>query len=1002
MSSPLATMAFLCLVALLAVTQVGAAIINVSSISALQSAINSSAPGDEIVIANGTYSGSTISIPSGKNGVIVRSATPGGVFLTGTCAITIGGNSNIFSGFRFNSSSTGNIVVVVTGSYNHVTQLDFNGVSTQKYIHLNTPGLHNVISYCNFKNKPTGATIVNLVHVSADASNPGYHNIQRCSFQDMPGAGGDAGNECIRLENGAQSTRIARTVIEYCYFSNTQGGDSETISFKCRENVVRYCTMTNNQNAQFVFRNGNDNVAYGNFFMGAAGFRVKEANNCYMYNNYFENSGVGGINGCVEYVAAPGFGQNIHFTHNTVVNSGVIHFEGQTANQWANNIFSYASGNIFSGTPSGITFLGNMYQGTLGVSIPSGMTSVNPQLARNSDGWLGLAAASPAIDAGDGTWPALMDIANVDDDPTLTLDTSGQSRPASKILKDVGCDEYGVNVTLNRPLALSDVGPSYLGGPSGNTVAAPTFSPVAGTYTSAQSVTISTTTSGASIRYTVDGSTPTSNTGTLYSSPVNIGVSTTLKAIAYKSGMTDSALTMGIYTITACNPPTITGNPSSTSACAGSTAGFSVTATGDGLTYQWQLSVGGGGFNNISGATSSSYTTPATVTGDNGNQYRCVVNGTCGTATSTAATTTVNARPTSVASGTATICSGGLTTIHATLTGTGPWNVTWSDGNVQNGIAASPATRSVSPVSTTTYTVTVLTDANCTAQAGDRTGSAVVTVNNAPSITTQPQSQTVIEGANVSVSVTATGTAPLTYQWRKGGVNLGGATSSTYSLTAVTTNDAGNYDVVVNNSCGTATSTAATLTVNVSSLPAPWLTADIGAVGIAGSASHSAGVYTIKGSGTGIAGTSDQFRYVYQTLSGDGSITVRLTSQSGTTTASLAGVMIRETTATGSRFAGVWRRGSGNNNMRAVRRTSTGGSVTSTTSTSQTPPNCWVRITRTGSSFVMARSTNGTSWTTINTSSITMASEITVGILVTSGSNSVPDTDVFDNVTVVP
>ena len=50
----------------------------------------------------------------------------------------------------------------------------------------------------------------------------------------------------------------------------------------------------------------------------------------------------------------------------------------------------------------------------------------------------------------------------------------------------------------------------------------------------------------------------------------------------------------------------------------------------------------------------------------------------------------------------------------------------------------------------------------------------------------------------------------------------------------------------------------------------------------------------------------------------------------------------------------------------------------------------------------MARSTNGTSWTTINTSTITMASEITVGILVTSGSNSVLDTDVFDNVTVVP
>ena len=58
---------------------------------------------------------------------------------------------------------------------------------------------------------------------------------------------------------------------------------------KCRENVIRYCTFTNNQDAMLVFRNGNDNVAYGNFFIGAGGIRVKEANNIYCYNNYFEN-----------------------------------------------------------------------------------------------------------------------------------------------------------------------------------------------------------------------------------------------------------------------------------------------------------------------------------------------------------------------------------------------------------------------------------------------------------------------------------------------------------------------------------------------------------------------------------------------------------------------------------------------------------------------------------------------------------------------------------------
>ena len=56
----------------------------------------------------------------------------------------------------------------------------------------------------------------------------------------------------------------------------------------------------------------------------------------------------------------------------------------------------------------------------------------------------------------------------------------------------------------------------------------PAFSPAAGTYTSAQTVTLSTTTSGASIRYTTDGSTPTETAGTLYSAPITVSSTTTI------------------------------------------------------------------------------------------------------------------------------------------------------------------------------------------------------------------------------------------------------------------------------------------------------------------------------------------------------------------------------------------------------------------------------------------------------------------------------------------
>ena len=80
-------------------------------------------------------------------------------------------------------------------------------------------------------------------------------------------------------------------------------------------------------------------------------------------------------------------------------------------------------------------------------------------------------------------------------------------------------------------------------------VAAPSFSPGGGTYTGTQNVTITSGTSGASIRYTTNGTNPTSTTGTLYSGAVSISSDTTLKAIAYKAGQPDSNVTTASYVI---------------------------------------------------------------------------------------------------------------------------------------------------------------------------------------------------------------------------------------------------------------------------------------------------------------------------------------------------------------------------------------------------------------------------------------------------------------------
>lgn len=94
-----------------------------------------------------------------------------------------------------------------------------------------------------------------------------------------------------------------------------------------------------------------------------------------------------------------------------------------------------------------------------------------------------------------------------------------------------------------------------------------------------------------------------------------------------------------------------------------------------------------------------------------------------------------------------------------------------------------------------------------------------LTALSAPTITAQPQSQTVWAGTNVTFTVTATGTAPLGYQWRKGGANLtdggnvSGAATAALMLANVGLGDAGNYDVMVTNASGSVTSAVAVLTV---------------------------------------------------------------------------------------------------------------------------------------------------------------------------------------------
>lgn len=110
-----------------------------------------------------------------------------------------------------------------------------------------------------------------------------------------------------------------------------------------------------------------------------------------------------------------------------------------------------------------------------------------------------------------------------------------------------------------------------------------------------------------------------------------------------------------------------------------------------------------------------------------------------------------------------------------------------------------------------TYSVEVFNGGPSTMEVSS--GATLTITNIPPSATSQPQSVVTTNGGAAAFSVIATGTAPLNYQWTFGGTNISGATGSSLSFASLATTNAGSYAVVINNSCGTVTSSVATLTV---------------------------------------------------------------------------------------------------------------------------------------------------------------------------------------------
>jgi hypothetical protein len=424
-----------------------------------------------------------------------------------------------------------------------------------------------------------------------------------------------------------------------------------------------------------------------------------------------------------------------------------------------------------------------------------------------------------------------------------------------------------------------------------NSTAAITTQPANTSACTGTNTTITVTATGTAVTYQWQVSTDGGVTYTNIAGATS--VSLTLTAVT--SGMNNnryrviinntcpSTVTSAAATLTVTDPASITGQPAGATVCAGNNATFSVTAAGSSITYQWQVSTDGGiTFTNITGATATILSLTSVTTAMNNNQYRVVVFS-CSPAglNSNAATLTVNSLPAITAQPANTAaCTGNNATFSVTATGTTlvyQWQVSTDGGTTYTNIAAATNasfTLTAVTVGMNNNRYRVIVSGAC-APATTSTG-AILTVSNSAAITTQPVNTAACTGNTATFTATASG---VSYQWQvstDGGTtftDIGGATTTTLNLAAVTASMNNNqYRLVVFSCTPTGlNSTAATLTVNNSA-----------AVG-----THPANTAVCAGASASFTVTATGTALTYQwQASTDGGVTY--TNITGATTATLS------------------------------------------------------------------------------------------------------------------
>ena len=394
----------------------------------------------------------------------------------------------------------------------------------------------------------------------------------------------------------------------------------------------------------------------------------------------------------------------------------------------------------------------------------------------------------------------------------------------------------------------------------------------------------------------------------------------------------------------------------------------------------------------LTGATSSSYTISSFQSADAATYY-AVISNSVGSTTSDNAVLTLlvaNVAPAfTTQPASQMVTAGSAVTFTAAASGTPTPTFQWQKGGV-NITGATSSSYSIS--STVTGDAGSYTVVATNAVSSVTSNTATLTVNagaSAPIITTQPVGQTVTSGNSVTFTVVASGAPSPTYQWKKGGTNISGATSASYNKTNVTSSDAGTYTVLVSNSAGSVTSSGAVLSVNVApaftTQPASQTVTAGGSVTFTAAASGTpTPTYQWKKGGVNISGATSASYTIAGTVTGNaGSYTVVATNSVSAVTSNAATLTVNSAPAFTT--------------QPASQTVTAGGSVTFTAAASGTPTPTYqwkkggVNISgATSASYTIAGTVTGNagSYTVVATNSVSATTSNTATLTVNAATSA--------------